>query len=126
KVPEERNRGGAHRMELVEVTAPGPRVCAGVRRRDVLIETRQRLSERASEPERPEREQALGVVDVRHDLANAPLAGRVPVERLILGYRLEHRTRVAELMFQDVADIPRRHLVDVAMIVLGGFCALRS
>src|SRR4030095_7949737 len=80
----ERQRRGADRSKLVDVTGPWSRVGVRTRRSDVLVEAWQRGVESAREPERPKDEYALGIVDVTDDLADAPLVGGVAMMRLFL------------------------------------------
>src|SRR5439155_1090401 len=90
KSTEERERSRADSNELVDESLPG----AFVRPRGggchILIEAWKRSVEAAREPPRAQHEQTLRVVDVPEDLADAPLAGRVAMARLLVGAAAQH------------------------------------
>lgn len=126
EVPEEglgREPDGPKLLEM-----PRPRDVVRLRGRGslVLIVTRQRAVEASGEPERAEREEPLGVVDVSEDLARAPLAGRIPLARALLRESPQERERVLPLSFQDGDDVLARNPVDVAKVIVGGLVPPRE
>ena len=52
------------------------------------------------------------------DLADAPLVGRVPKQRLLVGDFVQERYGLGELRRKDGADVAGRDLIDVDEVVL--------
>ena len=113
QIAEKRHGRSAHQPKLFDVAAPGPRIRAGHRHRNVLIEARKRSVEAARKPERAGDEEALAVVQVSQDVPDAPLVGGVAMERSILRDGLQQRQRFGQLVLEDPADVARSDLVDV-------------
>ena len=93
---------------------------------DVLVVARERALEAAGEPESAGHEEALRVVDVIDDLADAPLLRLVAVKRLLLGNAEQKRGRFLKLGLEDADDVVARDPIDVPEIVGRGFGAFRA
>src|SRR5215471_14266914 len=119
-VAEERDRRAAHALEVLDEGGPGDVVGAGLGRRDVLIEARQRGVEAAREPERAGHEEPLAIAHVVDDLANRPLARLVGVQRLLTRDRREKALRRRELLLEDPDDVVAPDPVDVPVVVRRG------
>ena len=89
QIPEEGKRTLTNRAKIFDVT--GPRVLVGIDRGGCyfLIEARQLIGITARKPERAKEEYAFRVVYMIEQLAHGPLVGRIAMERLILGNRLQ-------------------------------------
>src|SRR3989442_8399201 len=87
--PEQSERGGPHGLVLLHQLRERSRVEAARRNVGVLVESGERRGVGSAEAKGPIREHPFRVGEVTHDLLDAPLARRVPMERPGLVERLE-------------------------------------
>src|SRR5687767_14286088 len=82
---EERQRRRPYGLEFLNHARPRSVVGGGCRDRHVLVEAWQWRVEAAGKPEGAKHEQPLGVAQVTDDLADAPFAVSVAMQRLLVG-----------------------------------------
>src|SRR5262249_27396341 len=105
----------------LDVGSPGDAVGFGAGGGDILIEAGQWGVESTGEPEGAKDEGALGVIDVSRNLADRPLAGRVAVQRFLVGDARPGGKGFLELGLEAGADIAGGDAVDVAVVIGRGF-----
>src|SRR5581483_8094659 len=93
---------------------------------DSLTEGGKRTRQAACEPERPRREEALGIVDVSDELLDAPLLRLVAISGARFGDRLQQSHGVMPLLVERREDVAVGNGVDVLEVVLGGFIGRRA
>src|SRR5260370_35030335 len=101
----EQRGGAADVLELRDQIAPGPVVEAARGDVRVLIESSQRLRIVARESHRPVGEDPFCIDEVPQSLLDAPLAGRVAVQRLRLWNRAQRGERLADLSVESSREV---------------------
>lgn len=121
QISEKGQTSQADRAELFDMTGPRKLVglCSGST--NVLIVARQWAVEAAGKPECTGKEDPLAVVDVIEYLADAPLFGRVAIERFLVGDGRQEGKHFFQLSIEQAEDVVARDLVDVAEVVWRGF-----
>src|SRR5438093_5453023 len=110
--------------ELLHETPPRAIIRPRGGHRDRLIETGQRTLEPACKPEGAEHKEALSVVDVVHDITDAPLAWGIAMQRLLLRDAEQQVEEFVPLSIEKPANVALRDLIDIGEVVLRGLGAI--
>ena len=115
-----------HGFQFLQQPRPIPPVEPRRRNIRILVEAGQRRLVSTRDPQCPVRHDPLGIDHVPHHLAQAPLALRVPPQRVLLIDRPQRRQSRPDLSLQRAHDIAPRHLLDVLPKVPGVLVRIRS
>ena len=123
---EERNGGKPRAPELLHVGGPGSLVRLRGGYRNVLVEAGEGSFKTARKPQGTMGEEPLGVGDVAQRLPDAPLFGRVTMERFPFGNPAQESQRLVQLALENGENVVAGYLVDVREVVRGGLGGLRA
>src|SRR5216683_2084291 len=117
KGSKEGQRRGSDRPELLRETTPRAIIRARCGHRDRLIKTGQWALKSACKPEGAKHKQALRVIEVVHDITDAPFAWSVAVQRFLLRDAEQQVEHLVSLSIQKSANVAFRDLIDICEIV---------
>src|ERR1700677_3197851 len=95
-------------------------------RRDILVETRQRLAETTSKPHSAKSKYSLSIVHVADYLPNAPFVRCVTIQRFFLRHAGEEPAGIVHLRFDSLKNVVAGYQVNIGEIVRRCFRPLRE